>query len=163
MYIFLTLEFTLLEKFYLLTTSVYKMPKIIPTGNYMHCLFLFLFSFLLRYGAPSKPPGSKLKNQIASETFIYGGRTVSTYAPPPRQEKVTLKSLASKGVSSEHLDAWKGKQKEKLKTDGGTAINDAYYRPRINLGMKRARLCLAFNVTMFSRASRPVCRTPRPA
>jgi hypothetical protein len=74
-----------------------------------------------RYGAPSKLPGNKLKQKVASESFIYGGKIVSSSpAPPSRKEKVTLKNLGeSSGGGKDFLNAWKDKQNGKGESSGG--------------------------------------------
>ncbi|CAB4023549.1 MCM10 homolog [Paramuricea clavata] len=77
-----------------------------------------------RYGAPSKLPGSNLKQKVAGESFFYGGKIVSSSpAAPPRKEKVTLKSLAAPSSGGkDYLNAWKEKQSEK-NTSGESSGN----------------------------------------
>ena len=79
-------------------------------------------SFLsCRYGAPSKLPASELRQKFASESFVYGGKIVSSSpAPQSRKEKVTLKNLAgSSGGGKDYLKTWKDKQNDTLGESSG--------------------------------------------
>ena len=80
---------------------------------------MFILFYSCRYGAPSKLPASKLRQKFASESFVYGGKIVSSSpAPQSRKEKVTLKNLAaSSGGGKDYLNTWKEKQNE-TKTSG---------------------------------------------
>ena len=69
---------------------------------------------------------------MASESFFYQGKTVSSHTPPPRKDKVTLKSLAS-NASAEHLSSWKGKQAGKAKLNGGKLV-ESFIRRRPGRG-----------------------------